>query len=44
MDITVNNPAKDFLKQNFDEWYSQHVIEQLDGENMDDFENATYWR
>ena len=37
---SVNKPAKDFLKRKFDEWYSQQVIEQLDGENMDDFENV----
>ena len=40
MDVSVNKPAKDFLKRKFDEWYSEQVIEQLDGENMDDFENV----
>ena len=33
MDVSINKPAKDFLKQKFDEWYAEQVIEQLDGEN-----------
>ena len=31
MDIAVNKPAEDFLKRKFEEWYSQKVVEQLDG-------------
>ena len=28
-DISVNKPAKDFLKRSFEDWYSQKVSEQL---------------
>ena len=30
MDLTVNKPAKDFLKQKFQEWYSDQILKQLD--------------
>ena len=30
MDISVNKPAKDFLKRQFDEWYSKQVLAQLE--------------
>ena len=36
MDIAVNKPAKAFLKEQFQNWYSEQVTRQLDGE---DFEN-----
>ena len=26
MDLTVNKPAKDFLKQKFQEWYSDQIL------------------
>ena len=29
MDIAVNRPAKAFLKQQFEEWYTGQVIDQL---------------
>ena len=32
MDLSVNKPAKDFLKQRFEEWYSGKVTKQLDEE------------
>jgi len=35
MDISVNKPAKAFLKEQFQKWYSEQVIEQL---NSEDFE------
>ena len=31
MDVAVNKPAKDFLKKNFEEWYSEEVTQQLQG-------------
>ena len=31
MDLSVNKPAKDFLKRCFEEWYSGEVMKQLDG-------------
>ena len=31
MDLSVNKPAKDFLKRRFKEWYSGEVMKQLDG-------------
>ena len=37
MDIAVNKPAKAFLKEQFQNWYSEQVTQQLDGE---DFENV----
>ena len=40
MDVSVNKPAKEYLKKQFDEWYSEMVIEQLDGKDMDDLESA----
>ena len=33
MDLSVNKPAKDFLKQRFEDWYSQKVSEQLSDES-----------
>ena len=33
MDISVNKPAKDFLKRRFEDWYSQKVSEQLSDES-----------
>ena len=30
MDLTVNKPAKDFLKQKFQEWYPDQILKQLD--------------
>ena len=40
MDVSVNKPAKEYLKKQFDEWYSEMVIEQLDRKDMDDLESA----
>lgn len=34
MDISVNKPAKDILRQKFQEWYSKKVLEQV-GEESD---------
>ena len=39
LDISVNKPAKDFLRQKFQDWYSQTVIEQIeDEEDIDSVE------
>ena len=35
MDISVNKPAKDFLKGKFQEWYSTQVMEQLEGQDIE---------
>jgi len=34
MDLSVNKPAKDFLRRRFEEWYSEKVMEQV-GEQGD---------
>lgn len=31
MDVSVNKPAKDFLKRKFEQWYSDEVMKQLQG-------------
>ena len=38
MDISVNKPAKSFLKAKFEEWYASKLAEQLKGSNVDDLE------
>ena len=39
LDISVNKPAKDFLTQKFQDWYSQKVMEQIeDEEDIDSVE------
>lgn len=38
MDISVNKPAKDFLKRKFEDWYSKEVTKQLQG--VSDIESA----
>ena len=35
MDLSMNKPAKDFLKQRFKEWYAEQVIKQLDGRDQE---------
>ena len=36
MDISVNKLAKDFLKRQFDQWYSEQVLAQLEGQDTHD--------
>ena len=38
MDIAVNKPAKEYLKRQFDQWYSEQVMKQLEGQDIDDLE------
>ena len=38
MDISVNKPAKEYLKKQFDEWYSEMVMQQLEGKDVEDLE------
>ena len=38
MDLTVNKPAKAFLKGRFEEWYSQQLMKQLKGKDMESVE------
>ena len=35
MDISVNKPAKDFLKREFEQWYAEQVMRQLKGQDID---------
>ena len=35
LDVSVNKPAKDFLRRKFEEWYTEQVIKQLDGQDPD---------
>lgn len=41
LDISVNKPAKDCLRRQFDEWYAEQVTRQLNGQSeeaIDQFE------
>jgi hypothetical protein len=38
MDLSVNKPFKNFIKNKFAEWYSEEVWKQLDDETDDEFE------
>ena len=31
MDISINKPAKNFIKNKFQEWYSDQIMKQLEG-------------
>ena len=35
MDISVNKPAKSFLKKQFEMWYSHQVTQQLEGQDIE---------
>ncbi|XP_011409166.1 PREDICTED: uncharacterized protein LOC105316064 [Amphimedon queenslandica] len=39
MDLSVNKPAKVYLKNKFDEWYSEMVTQQLEGKDIEDLED-----
>ena len=34
MDIAVNKPAKSYLWQQFQDWYSKQILGQLEGQDM----------
>ena len=36
----MNKPAKEYLKKEFEDWYSEQVMQQLDGKDMDDLEST----
>ena len=38
MDTSVNKPAKDFLKRQFDQWYSEQVLAQQDTSDLNALE------
>ena len=38
IDIAVNKPAKDYLKTQFVQWYSDKVLKQLEGQDVSDLE------
>ena len=35
MDISVNKPAKDFIKREFEQWYAKQVMRQLQGQDIE---------
>lgn len=35
MDISVNKPVKDILKRRFEDWYSQQITKQLEGNDIE---------
>lgn len=35
MNIPVNKPAKDILKRRFEDWYSQQITKQLEGNDIE---------
>ena len=35
LDVSVNKPAKDFLQRKFEEWFTDEIIKQLDGQDLD---------
>ena len=35
MDLTVNKPAKDFLKRCFGDWYAEQIQKQLGGNDIE---------
>ena len=38
MDLSVNKPAKNFLKQRFQQWYSEQIANQLEGRDIESTE------
>ena len=40
MDISVSKPAKDYMKRQFEESYSEKVMKQLEGKDRDDLETT----
>ena len=35
LDISVNKPAKQFLKKKFDEWYTDQIMQQIHGQDVE---------
>ena len=35
MNTPVNKPAKDILKRRFEDWYSQQITKQLEGNDIE---------
>lgn len=33
LDVSVNKPAKDFLRAEFQQWYSDKICDSIDGKN-----------
>ena len=40
MDISVNKPAKEYLRREFEKWYSEEVMKQLEGKDLENLEEA----
>ena len=41
MDISVNKPAKSFLKEQFSMWYSEHLFKQFADQSDEPLEDVT---
>ena len=39
MNVSVNKPAKDFIKRQFIQWYSEQVLAQIEGQDVSDLES-----
>jgi hypothetical protein len=35
LDVSVNKPAKDFLRRKFEEWFTEEIMKQLEGKDLD---------
>ena len=35
LDVSVNKPAKDFLRRQFENWYTAQIMKQLDGKDIE---------
>ena len=33
--MSVNKPAKDFLRRKYEEWYTEQIIKQLEGKDLE---------
>ena len=38
LDISVNKPAKQFFKKKFDEWYTDQIMQQIHGQDVEEVE------
>lgn len=43
MDVSVNKPAKDFLRRKFEEWFTEEIVKQLDGQDLDTSDLDPIW-
>ena len=38
LDVSVNKPAKDFLRKKYEEWLAKQIVQQLEGEDVENIE------